>query len=229
MQNNLFEEPLPAGVTLFRNFLTLEEQRKVAKKCAEVFSAAPLLQPKTKSGFNFAVQITSVGDYGWFSSPQSGYEYLRRHPETKLPFPPIPRSFRQLVNRAAEQIGWIFKPDTCLINYYPAGTGRLGLHRDDTEEDQKSPIISLSIGQSCSFLVGGHLRHDETQSMVIHSGDCLIFHREGRLLYHGVDKLFAGSDTDSILPAGGRISLTFRRHKIPAREKKYNSRFLQGI
>ena len=132
-------------------------------------------------------------------------------------------------NLTKEQIGWIFKPDTCLINYYPAGTGRLGLHRDDTEEDQKSPIISLSIGQSCSFLVGGHLRHDETQSMVIHSGDCLIFHREGRLLYHGVDKLFAGSDTDSILPAGGRISLTFRRHKIPAREKKYNSRFLQGI
>ncbi|HRH46177.1 MAG TPA: alpha-ketoglutarate-dependent dioxygenase AlkB [Pyrinomonadaceae bacterium] len=96
-------------------------------------------------------------------------------------------------------------------NFYAPKTGKLGLHVDDTEEDRESPIVTFSLGESCQFAIGGANKTDPVQRIIINSGDCLIMHRQGRNIYHGVEKLYPHSS--QLLKNGGRISLTFRRNK----------------
>ena len=47
-----------------------------------------------------------------------------------------------------------FRPDTCHINRYQAGT-KLGIHQDRHEFDLYQPIVSISLGLECIFLLGG--------------------------------------------------------------------------
>ena len=48
--------------------------------------------------------------------------------------------------------GW--DPDVALVNYYREGD-TLGGHRDDVEQDQTAPIVSISLGCDAIFLLGG--------------------------------------------------------------------------
>ena len=47
-----------------------------------------------------------------------------------------------------------FRPDACHINRYQAGT-KLGMHQDRHEIDLSQPIVSVSLGLECIFLLGG--------------------------------------------------------------------------
>jgi alkylated DNA repair protein (DNA oxidative demethylase) len=46
------------------------------------------------------------------------------------------------------------------------------------------------------------------------SGDAVVLGHEGRLAFHGVDRILPGTST--LLPEGGRINLTLRRVTRPA-------------
>lgn len=224
MQETLFEE-IPEGVRILRNFIKRDEQVKLVGECRRIAAVAPLVKPRTKNGFNFSLSVTSVGRWGWFSDPQNGYHYRRTHPVTKKPWEKIPRLFLKIVKSAALEVDYLYKPDTCLINYYPPGTGRLGLHQDNTEEDLNTPIITFSLGDSCRFLIGGLEKKERAQKVRLDSGDVMIMYGAGRMLFHGVDGLIENSS--ELLKGGGRLSLTFRRHK-PLDEQKFQ-RFRQQV
>jgi alkylated DNA repair protein (DNA oxidative demethylase) len=85
----------------------------------------------------------------------------------------------------------------------------MGLHQDRDEEDFSAPVVSLSLGDSCLFRVGGTSRRDPTSSFDLNSGDALIIGGPARLAFHGVDRIRGGSST--LLAEGGRINLTLRR------------------
>jgi alkylated DNA repair protein (DNA oxidative demethylase) len=85
----------------------------------------------------------------------------------------------------------------------------MGLHQDRDEEDFSVPVVSLSLGDSCLFRVGGTKRNDPTRSFDLHSGDALVIGGPARLAFHGVDRIKAGGST--LLAKGGRINLTLRR------------------
>jgi alkylated DNA repair protein (DNA oxidative demethylase) len=99
-------------------------------------------------------------------------------------------------------------PEACLINVY-ATTARMGLHQDRDEKDFSAPVISLSLGDTCLFRVGGTRRSDPTRSFRLASGDAAVLGGEARLAFHGVDRIVPGTST--LLPEGGRINLTLRR------------------
>lgn len=222
MQNGLFDD-LPDGVVILKGFLDRACQEKLVEVSRQIARQAPLVSPQTRSGFNFSLKVTSVGDWGWFSNQREGYHYRRRHPQTNQPWAKIPTDFMRVARRAAEEAGIVrYAPDTCLINHYPKNTGRLGLHQDNTEEDITTGIVTVSLGDSCRFLIGGLQKTAPTQSVILDSGDICIMHREGRMLYHGVDGLISGSS--DLLAGGGRISLTFRRNKPLAASSNFLSR-----
>jgi DNA oxidative demethylase len=85
----------------------------------------------------------------------------------------------------------------------------MGLHQDRDEEELSAPAISLSLGDTALFRVGGPSRNAATRSVRPASGNALSLAGEGRLAFHGVDRIIAGSLT--LLPHGGRINLTLRR------------------
>ena len=141
---------------------------------------------------------------------ETGYRYQANHPETGAPWPPMPDV---LLAAWRELTGYPHPPQACLINYYMAAA-RMGLHQDRDEEDFAAPVLSLSLGDSCLFRIGGTRRHDPTQSFRLASGDALVLGGAARLAYHGVDRILPGTST--LLREGGRINLTLRRATLPA-------------
>jgi len=99
-------------------------------------------------------------------------------------------------------------PEACLINFY-GPTAKMGLHQDRDEQDFAAPVVSLSLGDSCLFRVGGLKRNDPTRSVRLNSGDAFVLGGSARLVFHGVDRIYPGTST--LLAGGGRINLTMRR------------------
>ena len=85
----------------------------------------------------------------------------------------------------------------------------MGLHQDRDEADLSAPVVSVSLGDACLFRVGGTSRGERTVSFRLESGDVVILGGEGRLAFHGVDRIYPSSS--ALLKKGGRINLTLRR------------------
>ena len=114
-----------------------------------------------------------------------------------------------LLTRAwAELAGTALVPEACLINWYAPGA-RMGLHQDRDEQEFAAPVLSLSLGDTAVFRIGGVVRSDPTRSIKLASGDALLLSGPSRLAYHGIDRLIPDSST--LLKQPGRINLTLRR------------------
>jgi alkylated DNA repair dioxygenase AlkB len=94
--------------------------------------------------------------------------------------------------------------------------GENGPAQDRDEQDFDAPVLSLSLGDTCLFRVGGSQRNDPTRSFRLSSGDALLLGGGYRLAFHGVDRIEPGTST--LLAEGGRINLTLRRVTRPATE-----------
>jgi alkylated DNA repair protein (DNA oxidative demethylase) len=196
-------------------YLNDDGQRALFAAVRAVIEAAPLFIPRMpRTGRPFSVRMTNCGPLGWVSD-ETGYRYQPTHPETGRPWPPMP----ELVLSAWRELaGYPHPPQACLVNYYAPGT-RMGLHRDEDEEEFAAPVVSLSLGDSAIFRVGGPTRKGLTRSFRLASGDAVVLGGESRLAYHGVDRILPGTSdllaVDPLLPAGGRINLTLRRVTRP--------------
>ena len=89
----------------------------------------------------------------------------------------------------------------------------MGLHRDADEEDFSAPVLSVSLGDTAVFRMGGPERGGKTETLKLSSGDVLVMGGASRLCYHGIDRVIAGTST--LLKDGGRINLTLRRVTNP--------------
>lgn len=194
-----------AGLRLYPGHLDRNGQADLLAAVHAISAAAPPFTPRMpKSGRPFTVRMSNCGPLGWVSD-QSGYRYQPTHPETGRPWPPIPATLLALWDALARHPD---PPEACLINFY-APTAKMGLHQDRDEEDFAAPVVSISLGDSCLFRVGGLKRSEPTRAFRLSSGDVLVLGGGARLAFHGVDRVYAG--TSSLLPEGGRINLTLRR------------------
>ena len=156
-----------------------------------------------------SVRMTNCGPLGWVTD-ERGYRYEPAHPETGEPWPPIPGL---LLKAWSELAGYPHPPEACLVNVY-GPEARMGLHQDRDEADFFAPVLSLSLGDTCLFRIGGLTRGGPTRSLRLASGDALVLGGEARLAFHGVDRIMPGTST--LLREGGRINLTLRRVTAPA-------------
>jgi alkylated DNA repair protein (DNA oxidative demethylase) len=161
-----------------------------------------------KSGRPFTVRMSNCGPLGW-TSDESGYRYTPAHPRTGRLWPPIPDTLVAMWNDVAQ---YAHPPEACLINFY-APAAKMGLHQDRDEGDFTAPVVSLSLGDTCLFRVGGLKRGDPTRSFRLNSGDVVVLGGGARLAFHGVDRIYPGTST--LLTDGGRINLTLRRVTRP--------------
>ena len=193
---------LSPGVTLHKGHLDRERQRALVNEVRQIVQAAPLFSPLTPWGKPMRVRMTSAGDFGWYTD-RRGYRYIDRHPDG-IDWPPIPQS---ILDVWSDLTGADRRPECCLINYYDA-SAKMGLHQDKDEADFSYPVLSISLGDTARFRIGGTKRADPTSSFDLESGDVLILSGQGRLAYHGVDRIRAGSS--DLLKQGGRLNLTLR-------------------
>ncbi|HYH70069.1 MAG TPA: alpha-ketoglutarate-dependent dioxygenase AlkB [Methyloceanibacter sp.] len=185
-------------------------QKALLSELGAVVAAAPLFTPTMpRTGNAMSVRMTNCGPLGWVTDKERGYRYQPAHPETGRPWPPIPAMLLALWDEVS---GYPQPPEACLVNYY-AGPAKMGLHQDKDEEDFAAPVLSVSLGDTAIFRVGGKTRKDATERYELRSGDVFLLAGEDRLAYHGVDRVLPG--TSDLLPEGGRFNLTLRRVTKP--------------
>jgi alkylated DNA repair protein (DNA oxidative demethylase) len=190
-------------------FLDRSAQEQVLRDLREAIAQAPLFTPvMPKTAKPFSVRMSNMGVLGWVSD-RAGYRYQPTHPATGLPWPAIPESVLSVWNRVSN---YTHPPEACLVNFYGADA-KMGLHQDRDEEDFEAPVVSISLGDTALFRVGGPTRGGKTQSLKLMSGDVLVLEGASRLAFHGIDRVIGGSST--LLKDGGRINLTLRRVTRP--------------
>lgn len=192
------------GFDLWPGLLSSDAQRSLVDAVFQAAVAAPFAHYDTPHGKAMSVGMTSLGPLGWVSDA-GGYRYVDRHPGAGAPWPALPQALGALWS----QLGDPEVPaDACLVNLYRPGA-RMGLHQDRDEADPRFPVLSVSLGDTAVFRIGGTSRKDPTRSLKLASGDVCRLSGPARLAFHGVDRILAGSS--SLVPGGGRINLTLRR------------------
>jgi alkylated DNA repair protein (DNA oxidative demethylase) len=194
---------------LLPSLLAPDSQRQLVTELRLILDRAPLYSPVMPgSGNPLSVRMSNCGPLGWLSE-RSGYRYSPTHPVTGMPWPAIPPMVLDLWHSTT---GAAYRPEACLINYYgPAA--RLGLHRDQDEDAREAPILSISLGETALFRLGGPERKSPTRSVRLTSGDAVLLDGPSRHWFHGVDRILPG--TSQLLPEGGRFNLTLRRVTQP--------------
>jgi alkylated DNA repair protein (DNA oxidative demethylase) len=197
------------GLKHLPSYFDRTEQVALVATLREALAKAPFYTPvMPRSGRPFTVRMSNLGPLGWVSN-REGYRYQPTHPETGEPWPEIPPMVMDVWRQVSD---YAHEPEACLVNYYREGA-KLGLHRDEDEEDFAAPVVSVSLGNTAIFRIGGLERQGKTETLKLSSGDVLVMGGASRLRYHGVDRVLSGTST--LLKDGGRLNLTLRRVTKP--------------
>jgi alkylated DNA repair protein (DNA oxidative demethylase) len=195
-------EEIYSGAVLMRG-LALPQDAEFFAAVESILAAAPLRHATTPSGLPMGVMVSDCG----------GPEAFRRrwdplNAEVKRMWPPMPRVLLDFAIRCAVRTGFpLFRPDSCHINRYQAGI-KLGLHQDRHECDMSQPIVSVSLGLECVFLLGGVQRIDKVKRILLEHGDVIVWGGPSRMRFHGVLPLKQGHHS---LTGPYRYNLTFRK------------------
>lgn len=199
------------GLYLLQNQLNAETQRLVWTECRALADGpVPMYTPTVRGGRPMSVGMLCLGRH--WNAQTYNYE-PRRSDHDDLPAPPIPPALAAIAVDAASQAGYTFTPDICIVNFYTE-TSRMGVHQDKDESretlDAGVPIVSVSLGDTARFVIGGVTRREPTQPLMLHSGDVLVMGGPSRLRFHGVTRILPGTAPHDTGP--GRFNLTFRQY-----------------
>ena len=208
-QSPAVTRPLP-DVVHIRGWLTPAKQNTLVAQFRKwALPPAGLRHPRVPTGHLMSVQSVCLG---WHWQP---YLYSRTADDTDgAPVKPMPDDLVALGRRAVEDVAplgddrW-FEPDAAIVNYYEPGA-RLGLHQDG-EEPSDAPVVTISLGDTCTFRMAGVDRRTSPFTDVqLRSGDLLVFGGQNRRIYHGVPKVLDGSAPSWLDLPAGRLSITLR-------------------
>lgn len=210
MSRDLFASDAPQALAVATFMLAgfaLARQDILWRDIQAILRRSPLRHMQTPGGFTMSVAMSNCGPLGWVSD-RKGYRYSPIDPLTDQPWPAMPLAMQQLATEAAALCGFEeFLPDACLINRYAPGT-RMSLHQDKNEVDYSAPIVSVSLGVSAVFQLGGMHRSDKASRINLQHGDVLVWGGEDRLRFHGVLPI---KPQQHPLTGKDRINLTFRK------------------
>ncbi|MFD7155592.1 alpha-ketoglutarate-dependent dioxygenase AlkB family protein [Kribbella sp. NPDC059898] len=198
------------GAVLVPGWLALEQQAWIAGQFRE-WAAGPVpIRAAKVRGHEMSVRTVCLG---WHWQP---YKYTRAATDVNgarvLPFP---EWLVRLGRRALQATGHpdaevqAYTPDTALVNYYH-DAARMGMHQDK-DERSLAPVVSLSIGDACTFRFGNtENRGKPYADLRLRSGDLFVFGGPSRLAYHGVTRIHPQTAPEGCGLTTGRINLTLR-------------------
>lgn len=217
-----------SGVLLMRRFLNDDARRgeldvptatQVLEAARMVKRQAPLFRPRMFDGTPFRYRMTNCGVTGWLATPdprecvtavKEGYYYSEINPYNGRPWPEMPDAISRAAIAGARLAGWEgFRPEACLINLYCTARENLGIHQDRTERNLRPPVVSLSLGDTGVFQIGGATKHVPLETIYLESGDLIVLAGPSRMFFHKFERLLSG--TSDALNGGGRLNLTIRQ------------------
>jgi alkylated DNA repair protein (DNA oxidative demethylase) len=202
------------GAHHFPGYLPVDRQIALVAQCRELVDGAiPAYVPVVRGGGRMHVRMLCLGRH--WNGKTYHYEPTRTDFDG-LPAPPLPPEFRSLARDIAASAGMALEADLCILNYYDA-EGRMGMHQDKDESERSLaggvPVVSVSLGDTARFLIGGTRRRDPVQTLRLESGDAFVFGGPARLRYHGVSRIVPGTAPPG-LELAGRFNLTLRQYDL---------------
>jgi DNA alkylation damage repair protein AlkB len=205
--------PYPS-VYYLPGYLSLDEQKSLVHRCRDLGNqAAGFYTPTIRYGGKMHLEMMCLG---WHWNAKT-YKYSKtRSDHDGLTVQELPPDLRELPSRIAAVVGMKICSDLCIVNHY-SESGRLGLHQDKDESPETLeaglPVVSVSVGDTARFVMGGTRRKDPLKTILLESGDALAFGGPSRLRYHGVAGILPGTAPEA-LGMIGRYNLTFRQHMM---------------
>jgi alkylated DNA repair protein (DNA oxidative demethylase) len=200
--------PLP-DVAHIRNWLSPADQRELVERFRDwALPPAGLRHPRVPAGHVMSVQSVCLG---WHWQP---YAYSRTADDTDgAPVKPLPGPLIEMARRAVADSSVPaphgIEADAAIVNFYEPGA-KLGLHQDG-EEPSDSPVVTLSLGDTCTFRMAGvDRRTGPFTDIELRSGDLLVFGGVNRRIFHGVPKVLEGTAPAWLDLPPGRLSITIR-------------------
>ncbi|ORY84766.1 hypothetical protein BCR37DRAFT_345094 [Protomyces lactucae-debilis] len=121
-----------------------------------------------------------------------GLEYHWTSKSYQLTDPiPVPQEWTDLSRAVVSALGLDFQPESGIVNYYQLKS-TLMAHVDQSEVAQQ-PLVSVSLGHSAVFLLGGESRDVPPTALYLHSGDVLVMSGPARRAFHGIPRIIEGS------------------------------------
>src|SRR4030095_2211484 len=104
------------GAVWLKWWLSIEQQRALIEQCRAIMNGpAGGYVPTVRGGGKMHVRMVCLGRH-W--NPLT-YKYEQTRADYDgAPVPPVPEEFAALAIRAAQDAGFAFRPDVCLINWY---------------------------------------------------------------------------------------------------------------
>jgi alkylated DNA repair dioxygenase AlkB len=125
-------------------------------------------------------------------------------PDPLVPFSPILKRIQTGVQEWYERhTGYAVHFNVCLLNFYETGQQRIGWHVDREELGRSTPIASVSLGATRTFLLRNITGKPDRATLALTAGSLLVMENVSQHLYmHSVPK--------EPHVQQGRINLTFR-------------------
>ncbi|KZT61508.1 hypothetical protein CALCODRAFT_463925 [Calocera cornea HHB12733] len=190
----------------------------IANPPASATSVANLLTPKVSAAsspnLSPALPAQLLPKLRWANIGAS-YHWTSKSYDLSRAVPAIPCEIADVCKRAVRAVPWgevyipsagaaagqapgweswteDYTPDAGIVNFYGLAD-TLMAHIDHSEVDCSRPLVSLSLGHACVFLLGGATRETAPLPILLRSGDALIMSGPCRRWYHGVPRVLEGS------------------------------------
>eukprot|EP00092_Neocalanus_flemingeri_P023283 GFUD01025245.1.p1 GENE.GFUD01025245.1~~GFUD01025245.1.p1 ORF type:complete len:287 (+),score=92.85 GFUD01025245.1:203-1063(+) len=189
------------GLAVVRNVFSNTDQLYWASKCLKEYSSDTFKRNIDHPSLNLA-----VGD--WWEECQEdaslvdklrwstlGYHHdwdtkVYREDNRSI-FPP---ELASLSSQLATVLGYPgYRAEAAIVNFYPFSASLSG-HTDKSEHNLSAPLISISLGQSAIFLLGGTTVQEVPVAFLVRSGDILVMEEGARLAFHAVPRIVPGPD-----------------------------------
>ncbi|HJC28485.1 MAG TPA: alpha-ketoglutarate-dependent dioxygenase AlkB [Candidatus Dietzia intestinipullorum] len=209
---------LGPGAVHIPGWMDRRRQEFLLRACADWAAVRPPRTVVLPGGGRMSVRTTMLGRR-W-----SPYRY-----DDDEPVPPLPDWLVRAARSALEAASTVdhrvatdagrplapedYTPDAALVNLYGRGS-TMGLHQDK-DEASGAPVVSLSLGDSCTFRFGTpEHRGRPYEDVRLESGDLVVFGGPSRLSFHGVPKVFdataPGWCAEVLGGTPGRVNITLR-------------------
>ena len=97
----------------------------------------------------------------------------------------FPAELKALCETIGASVGQPLVAEGGIVNYYYTPRGFMGGHKDDLEYTFAAPVVSISLGCSAVFLLGGQDKSVEPVPLLLRSGDVMVMGGDSRLCIHG--------------------------------------------
>ena len=116
-------------------------------------------------------------------------------------------------------LGWKdYNAEAAIVNYYPTSS-TLNPHTDHSERNLSAPLISISLGLSAVFLIGGSTLAEPPTPILLRSGDVLVMAGESRMAYHALPKVLPATWEGN---SDGQVGKYLSTHRININVRQVN-------